>query len=259
MIMKKKYVFKLVLLSISFMAFLLMSSSGGRDDGRTGSPGDGGNTCTACHGGGSFGASATIATNIPAGGYDVNTDYTITVVANSSANAHGFQLTAERLSDNAKVGTFTAGAGSRVTGQRITHSTPLQGSNTWTFTWTSPATLQGNIKFYAAVNAVNLNGSTSGDQVVTTSTGSLNALGISEAKRLNFIMYPNPSSSILTIQLPDGDNTAEVIFYNTLGKEVYSTKIRSENNIDVSRLPSGVYLLKVKTASKIGVQQFVKK
>jgi hypothetical protein len=256
--MKKHYFFKFTLLLIPVSAFLLMSSSGGRDDGRSGSPGDGGASCTACHSGNAnLGASASITTNIPAAGYDLNTDYTITVNSTSSSSKLGFQLTAENVSDT-KVGSFTAGSGSRVTGQRITQSSPST-SGDWSFTWKSPTTNEGSVTFYTAVNATNGNGGTSGDQVVLATTA-VGVLGISEAKRLHFDMFPNPASEKVTIQLPSGSELATVQFYDYLGRLALSQKIAaSENKIDVNDLATGIYILKVISDNKIGSQKFIKK
>lgn len=255
--MKKNYIFKLLLLMIPVSAFVLMSSSSGRDDARTGSPGDGGVTCANCHNGGDFGASVTITSNIPDTGYLLSTDYTINVNTTSSSTTHGFQLTAENSSD-IKIGSFTAGSGSRVTGQRITHSNPST-SGDWTFTWTSPTTDEGRVTFYTAVNAANGNGNTSGDQTVTA-TSSSPSLSISEAKRLRFDMYPNPASDELTIQLPSGSEVASVEFYDYLGRLALTQNIsQTSNHINVQNLSAGVYILKVLADDKIGTQKFIKK
>ena len=256
--MKKHYFFKVLLLIIPISAFLLMSNSGGINGGYSGSPGDGGSSCTTCHSGSAnLGASASITTNIPSDGYDLNTDYTITVNSTSSSSKLGFQLTAENGS-NTKVGSFIAGSGSRVSGQRITQSTP-SASGDWSFTWKSPATNLGNVTFYTAVNATNDNGGRSGDQVVLANT-SVGVLGISDAKRLHFEMFPNPASENLTIQLPSGSKNASVAFYDYIGRLALTQKVSQTNNqINVQQLSSGVYILKVLADGKIGTQKFVKK
>jgi len=256
--MKKHYFLKFLLLLIPVSAFLLMSSSGGRDGNTTGSPGDSNNTCTQCHNpGANFNLSPSITTNIPTSGYDLNTTYTINVTSTSNSSKLGFQLTAENNS-NTKIGSFTAGSGSRVSGQRITHSSPSSSGN-WSFTWKSPATNEGEVTFYTAVNATNGNGSTSGDQVVTTNT-SAQVLSISEAKRLSFDMYPNPATDNLTIQMPSGSEKATVQFYDYVGRLALSKTISSaNNNIDVNNLSKGVYILKVLTEDKIGSQKFIKR
>ena len=239
-----------------------MSNSSGRTSGSSGSPGDGGKTCAECHSGGSFSASLQITDDIPAGGYDLNTDYNITVTNTSTASKHGFQVTAEKTSNDSKVGSFTAGTGSQAfsNDNYLTHTTSGNSQSSWSFTWTSPATDEGEIKFYSASVAANGNGSNdSGDKTVTTSTAGNNALSISEANRLDFKMYPNPSSATVNIQLSSGNDTASVDFYNMVGQLVYSKKVTSTNKeIDITSLNTGIYMLRVQTNNKIGVQQFIK-
>ena len=259
--MKKNYFFKTFLFLIPLSAFVLLSFSGGRDAGNTGSPGDGGNTCAACHSGGNFGLSPTITTNIPASGYELNTTYNITVMGGASPAA-GFQLTAEETGSNGKVGTFTAGSGSRLTGSgnAVTHSNSSNSS--WSFTWTAPSTDQGEIKFYAAVNAANGNGGTSGDEIATTSSTVISnaVLGISDAKRIDFEMFPNPASDNVTIQLPSSIESAEVEFYDYLGRLSLTKKVSNiDNKVFVNDLTSGIYILKVVANDKVGTQKFIKK
>jgi hypothetical protein len=256
--MKKHYFFKVLLLMIPFSAFLLMSNSGGVTGAYSGSPGDGGSSCTVCHSGSAnLGASVSISTNIPSDGYDLDTDYTITVNSTSSSSKLGFQLIAEN-SSNTKVGSFIAGSGTRVSGQRITHSTPST-SGDWSFTWKSPATNEGNVTFYTAVNATNDNRGTSGDQVVLANT-SVGVLGISEAKQLHFDMFPNPASENLTIQLPSGSENASITFYDYTGKIAFTQNISQTNNrVNLQHLSSGIYIVKVISDDKIGSQKFVKK
>ena len=185
------------------------------------------------------------------------TNCTITVNSTSSSSKLGFQLIAEN-SSNTKVGSFIAGSGTRVSGQRITHSTPST-SGDWSFTWKSPATNEGNVTFYTAVNATNDNEGTSGDQVVLANT-SVGVLGISEARRLHFEMFPNPASENLTIQLPSGSKNASVVFYDYIGRMALTQKVSQTNNqINVQKLSSGVYIIKVLADGKIGTQKFVKK
>lgn len=259
--MKKNYFFKLTLLFIPVLALLLMSNAGGRFAPASGSPGDGGATCSACHSGGNFNASAMITTDIPVTGYELNTVYNITVTAaNSSAPAHGFQLTAERDSDNGKMGTLIAGAGTQLVNSNgnITHTNPNQSS--WSFTWRSPTTDEGTVSFYAAINAANGNGQAfdGSDQVVTTSSSS-SSLSISEARLLKFEMYPNPSSDEVTIQLPSGTEKAKVGVFDYTGRLISSQEVTNSNRkVDVTNLATGMYIIRVTANNKIGAQQFIK-
>lgn len=261
--MKKNYFFKAFLFLIPIGALSLLSFSGGVGGTRSGSPGDGGTTCTICHApGANFSASAIITTNIPATGYDVDTDYSVTLTATSTAPGHGFQLTAERLSDNGKIGTFIDDGGTTTTvfdsGQRISHSN--RNNSTWTFTWRSPSTLQGQVRFYASLNAVNNNGSNGGDQVVTAVSEISNALSISEARLLQFEMFPNPATDVLNIQLPTGTSEAEVGVFDYTGRKVSAkTVTTTDTQLDITNLATGMYIIRVSADDKLGAQRFIKR
>lgn len=260
--MKKNYFFKPLLLLIPLTAFSLLSFSGGVGGARSSSPGDGGTTCTICHApGANFNASAVITSNIPSTGYAADTDYTITLTATSTAPGHGFQLTAENLSDNSKVGEFIDDGGTTTNvqdaGARISHSN--KNNSTWTFTWRSPSTLQGQMRFYASVNAVNNNGSNGGDQTVTAISDIETSLGISESRLLDFKMGPNPSSDLVNIQLPSGLTEATAGVYDYTGRLVSSKTVKPlDNQIDVRNLSSGIYIIKITADNKIGAKRLIK-
>lgn len=257
--MKKNYFFKTSLLMIPMMAFILMSNSGGKSGAYSGSPGDGGTSCTDCHSGGNFGTSVAITHNIPDTGYLLDTNYNVTVTASSSASEHGFQMTAEKVSDDSKIGTLIAGSSSSLTNgnANITHTSASNSS--WSFQWKSPSTDEGRVTFFAASVAANGNGATSGDQVVTGDSGQISSLSIAEAKWLDFEMYPNPAATELNIQLSSGANEAIVEFYDAMGRLSLSKKIdTSDPEINVSNLSRGVYLLKVLSEDKVGTQKFIK-
>lgn len=260
--MKKHYFFKILLLLIPLTAILLMSSSGGKNGSYSGSPGDGGNTCANCHSGGNFNASLNLQTGIPEGGYALGTTYDLKVEISSASNSrHGFQITAEKVSDGSKIGTFIVdGANNQLKngGTHVTHTATGNTQKAWDFKWTAPTTDVGEIKFYVAGLAGNGTG-TGGDQVVTTASSSFNVLGLSEAKRLNFRMYPNPALERVTIQLPSGSEIADVEFYDNIGRLTLVQKITNINNeISVNSLAKGVYILKVLSDNKVGSKKFIK-
>lgn len=245
--MKNNYFYTL-LLAIPVLGILFISWSGGYNAASvTGSPGDGGSTCANCHGGGTYATTGTITTNIPASGYALNTAYTVTVsFTGGSGSKRGFQVTAEK-SGGTKVGTFTAGSGSQVFngGKTVTHSNNTL--TTWSFTWTSPATNQGTVTFYAALNATNGNGGTSGDKVITTTT-SANVLGNEDIFAQKFNLYPNPASNRINILLPDNISTAKVTIVDIVGKIILRTSITDINNeVDISTFKSGNYIVNLQT------------
>ena len=85
-------------------------------------------------------------------------------------------------------------------------------------------------------------------------------LGISENKLLSFEMYPNPVSDVLNIQLPTSTEKAEVSVFDYTGRLVSSKTISSNDTaIDVQKISKGIYMIRVATNTKIGVQRFIKK
>ena len=82
---------------------------------------------------------------------------------------------------------------------------------------------------------------------------------MSEAKRLNFRMYPNPALDRVTIQLPSGSEIAEVEFYDNIGRLTLTQQItKIKNEISVNNLSRGVYVIKVLSDNKIGSEKFIK-
>jgi hypothetical protein len=55
-------------------------------------------------------------------------------------------------------------------------------------------------------------------------------------------LFPNPTSSRLNLQMPDGAILAQVIMYNTLGQTIVTS---TETSWDVSSFSQGIYYLKV--------------
>ena len=85
------------------------------------------------------------------------------------------------------------------------------------------------------------------------------SLGISENNLLNFEMYPNPVSDLLNIQLPTSTEKAEVSVFDYTGRLVSSKTISSNDTaIDVQKISKGIYMIRVATNTKIGVQRFIK-
>lgn len=172
----KKYYFFLPVIAIPVM-LILMSYHTGSPGARTGSPGDNGNTCTGCHTGTANTAFAWITTNVPSSGYVAGQTYTITATGTHQGVVRfGFELTVEDSQGN-KVGTLQITDATRTkltnNGKAVTHTaqgiTPTGNSNSWSMNWIAPTGVQGNIGIYAAFNAANGNGNTTGDVIYKSS------------------------------------------------------------------------------------------
>jgi aminopeptidase N len=65
-------------------------------------------------------------------------------------------------------------------------------------------------------------------------------------------IYPNPTSSTLSIDLPEGIEIESAIFYSVLGQKILETK--SDKNWNISSFASGIHFLSIKTNK--GTKQF---
>lgn len=175
----KSIIFSIGILGISI--YHINGNSSGASSPKTGAPGE--NTCTSCHSGNSLVTSGTQHARIrlngsfSGNGYIPDSTYTLTLTyAESGKSTFGFQMTS--LANGKAAGTFTASTrtgtfSSNVNGAAryyIEHnSTGSSGiskdSTAWTFQWKAPSSNVGEITFYAALNATNGNGSSSGDVI----------------------------------------------------------------------------------------------
>jgi hypothetical protein len=69
-------------------------------------------------------------------------------------------------------------------------------------------------------------------------------LGIDEADKELFDIFPNPAKNAFTIQLTNAVEKGKIIVFSIIGAEVLERNINSETTvIDISRLPKGVYIV----------------
>jgi len=241
----------------------LLFSSGSPGD-VTGSPGDGGDTCTQCHSSANLNLVPTLTTTIPTTGYVFGETYTFTLSTTSSAaaNSWGFELTAEKNSNNVNVGVFDL-AGATGSPKLIQSGTSVTQSNdnssSWSFNWTAPSTDEGDITFYAAVLAGSGSGDNNDDTKLISESVSISTLGVGEENVLGFDIYPNPAQDFLTIQLPDETLNGSLEVFDYLGRTVKSKKInKDDNRMNLSNLNQGVYIMKLSSEGKMGVRKFIK-
>lgn len=144
----------------------------------TGAPGE--QNCTACHSGSTLNGSTEnqlIVVNAqfqPVTNYNPGETYTVSLSMNSSPSKKGFSAT---ILDgtNTRAGSFVGsgiggtqdfqnGPGTR---DYVSHtsSSNTDGTSTWLWSWTAPATNVGDVTFYVASNSANGNNATTGDMI----------------------------------------------------------------------------------------------
>ncbi len=166
----------LIIFSFSESVF---TYSGGAPTGHTGAPGE--VDCSSCHSGNANSGLGSI--NISISGnptdYVPGQTYQVTVSVNDSFSTElGFQATVveDMTSQGAgilSVGTFNqvsiSTSGGKYYANHDGSTGTIQLGRSWTFNWIAPAAGTGSITFYAAGNASNNNGSSSGDEIYTGS------------------------------------------------------------------------------------------
>lgn len=93
--------------------------------------------------------------------------------------------------------------------------------------------------------------------ITNTATNTINRfVSVEEFGNANVSLiqaYPNPTSDKLTLKLDEGTHTVTVVLFDLNGKRLMEMEIEDETILDVSQLPSGVYLLNANSES--GSQQ----
>jgi hypothetical protein len=79
------------------------------------------------------------------------------------------------------------------------------------------------------------------------------ASSINENEQLNISLYPNPASSILTIE--SDEKIIQTQIFNMLGEMVQTETM---NSFFINELSKGVYLIKIYTSNGVVTNRFVK-
>lgn len=280
--MKRNFIYTLF---ISFLAMIVFSANrNGRasteNADSTGAPFQGaqGEVCSECHGGGP--ASMTTitlldSTNTQVTQYLPGKTYTarVTISTSGTPGGYGFQMVALRASDTTNIGTFTDVNPNNYKLKTLTSTqrtyaehAGMSATNTFNVVWTAPAAGKGQVKFYAAGNAVNNNFSTSGDSPSSTQlTVNEFSVATGEIQSLDAQVFPNTLGgeiSTLNVVVADaGHYRFNLLSLN--GQSVYSAEkpLQSGSNtleLNAASLENGLYLLHIQNGSRSACVKIVK-
>ncbi len=94
----------------------------------------------------------------------------------------------------------------------------------------------------------------------TRGATAISTLSISEARKLDFTMYPNPVLDEVNVQLPTGTSSAKVSVFDYSGRLILTKNINSfDSKLNTRNLSTGIYLMKVETDNKLGAQKLIKR
>lgn len=88
-------------------------------------------------------------------------------------------------------------------------------------------------------------------------TGVSSVLSSENSNKSNFVIYPNPVNDFLNIQNQDNINIEKVKIVNLLGETVLIETLNI-NTINIEKLATGMYILKVTSDGKIFQNKFIK-
>lgn len=201
------------------------TNSTGAPAGRTGSPGDGGLTCSSsnCHGATPTAGSNLFFVGVPAAGYNPGQTYTVQVNFSGTGNK-GFQISPQNTNGallGQLINTTTSGnQGTQTVGQGkyVTHTLAQSGaSGSWTFQWRAPAAGTGPVTFYGAF----VNGRNNGLRTEQFTVQENLAASVNETGKLRqFRMYPNPVNDRLSLSYSLERSEKVIIkLYDITGRE----------------------------------------
>jgi hypothetical protein len=273
--MKKKILLFSATLGIAYLGITAYAGGpAGAALNRTGSDG----ATASCTGGGCHGASGATTTGsisitdkatftpVISSKYLPGKTYIVKVSGNnSSLNKFGFQATVTK-GDHSLAGsvlTTASGTIARTVGSTkiVEHTSALSGTAgafSTEFEWTAPAKGAGTVTFYGIINAVNGNGNTTGDEPsmgITTAftedlTSGIGSASVSASAKI----YPNPCTDVLRVEAAGSMN----VFISDLGgRQLISTS--AQNDIDVSSLQQGSYIIRLDNGAEQQVSMFIKK
>jgi len=227
-------------------------------------------TCAYCHSDNNFAPSLEIFVTDPNNnkilGYDPGAPYTIHVRINPASGTpagYGFQMVGLIDANNSGLPSFSnlsanvkevAGILGRY---YYEHKNGASTSNEFTFGWTAPNDGTGSVTFYSSGNAVNKNGSSSGDGSANsklTLTEGLILANQAPISLANVRVMGNPSIDNIQLVIDTKNTTdATISLFDMNGQKVVANQkqfVAGTNKVqlDASHVKQGVYILSIKTS-----------
>ena len=81
------------------------------------------------------------------------------------------------------------------------------------------------------------------------------ALSTNSFENNDFVVYPNPATSMVHIKVNNAYKLQNIVLYNNLGQFIINTKT---NTLDLSALTNGMYFLEIKTEQGTSVRKLLK-
>ena len=83
------------------------------------------------------------------------------------------------------------------------------------------------------------------------------ATGIQESNTTNINVYPNPATTLLTIDIGQTENDISVLLMDIGGRILINTAVVGKTDLDVSTFQPGVYFLKINSGNSVETQKVI--
>ncbi|MGY8908722.1 MAG: T9SS type A sorting domain-containing protein, partial [Flavobacteriales bacterium] len=136
----------------------------------------------------------------------------------------------------------------------LNNSKPSQGNNTFTKTEFSFTATTSTVVIYMRAPLA-----TSSAYDVYVDNVSLKAAAVASVANVfadNITIYPNPVTNFINISTTEKISNVEV--YNIVGKRVLSIKNLENNQVDISNLASGMYMLRLTNGTSVTTKKIMK-
>lgn len=93
--------------------------------------------------------------------------------------------------------------------------------------------------------------------LISTESLSINSLGLENLK-----IFPNPTSGMVTFQLPQISSKTTVSLFDILGKRILFKELIPQNNLvslDLSSFKTGIYIVKISSQGNEAIHKLIKK
>lgn len=93
----------------------------------------------------------------------------------------------------------------------------------------------------------------------TNSTNYIHVLDISEQEKNDIIIYPNPVSEYLFINISETNTLKNISIYNITGNIIFQKEIDNYNNLSIGfkEIPEGVYIIRLQYKDRIITQKII--
>jgi surface protein len=129
--------------------------------------------------------------------------------------------------------------------------------------WNSLPSLRNNVPFNVG-NSNYCNGESAKNNIITTynwhiTDGGLDCTGLSTESfdANNILLYPNPTTGMVYLK---NTNASKLSVFNMIGQEVYKMQLKEgpeTQELNLNKLPSGIYIVKINEGNKIMTKQLV--